>query len=144
MGKLRSIKVFVLGEVKKPGAYTISALSHTFHVLYAAGGPTKLGTLRQIKLRREGKPEMHVDLYKMLIEGDNSQDYKLEAGDVVFVPPVGDVIGVAGNVKRPAIYEAKEKLTLSDILEMAGGGYRPLVIYRGSSWRGYRIIAERL
>lgn len=121
LGRLRGIKVFILGEARKPGAYTISALSNSFHALYAAGGPTKIGSMRKIKLIRKGSPEMPVDLYNVLLKGDNSQDYKVQASDIIFIPPIGDVVGVAGNVKRPAIYELKEKIKLSDILDMAGG-----------------------
>lgn len=121
MERLRGIKVFVLGEVNMPGAYTVSSLANSFHALYAAGGPTKLGTLRRIKLIRRSIPERTIDLYDMLLKGDNSQDYKLEAGDTVFVPPIGDVAGVAGNVKRPAIYELRDKIRLSEMLETAGG-----------------------
>jgi len=121
MGKLRNIKVFVLGEINKPGAYNISALSNSFHALYAAGGPTKLGSLRNMKLIRKGSPEQVIDLYNILLRGDNTQDYKLQANDTVFVPSIGDVVGVAGNVKRPAIYELNGKAKLSEVIEMAGG-----------------------
>ncbi|MFH1848162.1 MAG: SLBB domain-containing protein [Candidatus Omnitrophota bacterium] len=121
IGKLRAIKVFVLGEAEKPGAHTISALSNIFHAIYAAGGPTKMGSMRKIRLRREGKPEMPVDLYNILLKGDSSQDYKLQGDDVLFIPPIGDVIGIAGNVKRPAIYEMSDKMRLSDLINMAGG-----------------------
>lgn len=121
ISKLRSIKVFVLGEAEKPGAYTISSLSNAFHAIYAAGGPTKLGSLRKIKLVRKGNPEMPIDLYKILLEGENAQDYKLQSGDTIFIPPIGDVVGIAGNVKRPAIYELNEKIKLNDLMEMAGG-----------------------
>ncbi|NQU73525.1 MAG: SLBB domain-containing protein, partial [Candidatus Omnitrophica bacterium] len=121
MGGLRGIKVFVLGEAKRPGAYTISALSNSFHALYAAGGPGKLGSMRKIKLTRKGAPGLSIDLYDLLLKGDNSQDYKLQANDTIFIPPIGDTVGVAGNVKRPAIYELSEKTKLSDVMEMAGG-----------------------
>lgn len=122
MERLRGIKVFILGEVTKPGAYTVSALSNVFQVLYAAGGPTKLGSMRKIKLIRENTPDKEIDLYNILLKGDRTQNYKLHAGDTVFIPPIGDVVGIAGNVKRPAIYEFREKVSLSDVItEMAGG-----------------------
>ncbi|MCM8789788.1 MAG: SLBB domain-containing protein, partial [Candidatus Omnitrophica bacterium] len=121
ISRLRGIKVFVLGEAQRPGAYTISALSNAFHALYAAGGPTKLGSMRQMKLIRKGSPQLPIDLYNIFLKGDNTQDYKLQGGDTIFIPAIGDVVGVAGNVKRPAIYELKEKVRLSDIIEMAGG-----------------------
>lgn len=121
IGRIRGIKVFVLGETQKPGAYTVSALSNAFHALYAAGGPTKLGSMRNIKLMHKNSPDLPIDLYNMLLSGDNTQDYKVHANDIIFIPPIGDVVGVAGNVKRPAIYELKGKIKLSDVLEMAGG-----------------------
>jgi len=121
IGRLRGIKVFVLGEAQKPGSYTISALSNSFHALYAAGGPSKLGSMRKIRLVRKGGSDMPVDLYNMLLKGDNTQDYKLQSGDTLFIPPIGDVVGMAGNVKRPAIYELNEKVKLSNVIEMAGG-----------------------
>ncbi|MDD5449881.1 MAG: SLBB domain-containing protein [Candidatus Omnitrophica bacterium] len=121
MGRLRGIKVFVLGEATHPGGFTVSALSNSFHGLYAAGGPTKLGSMRRIKLTRKGRPDMPIDLYNMLIKGDNSQEYKLQEGDTLFIPPIGDVVGIAGNVKRPAIYELNGKVRLNEVIEMAGG-----------------------
>lgn len=121
MGRLRGIKVFVLGEAKSPGAYTVSALSNSFHAIYAAAGPKKIGSMRKIKLIRKGSSEKPIDLYNILIKGDNTQDYKLRGNDIIFIPPIGAVVGIAGNVKRPAIYELKEKIKLSDLIELAGG-----------------------
>lgn len=121
IGKLRGIKVFVLGETEKPGAYNVSALANAFHAIYAAGGPTKVGTMRKIKLTRKGSQDVPIDLYNVLLKGDSSQDYKLQAGDVLFIRPIGDVAGIAGNVKRPAIYELDGKIKLSELIEMAGG-----------------------
>jgi|GEM_PF-690144 len=121
MGQLRGIKVFVLGEARKPGSYTISALSDSFNALYAAGGPSKLGSMRKIRLVRKGSSDMPIDMYNILLKGDNTQDYKLQSGDTLFIPPIGDVVGVAGNVKRPAIYELNGKAKLSEVIEMAGG-----------------------
>ncbi|MEI8175565.1 MAG: SLBB domain-containing protein, partial [Candidatus Omnitrophota bacterium] len=121
LAQLRTIKVFVLGEAVRPGAYTISALSNAFNALYAAGGPTKTGSLRKIKLVRKGAADRIIDLYDVLLKGENSQDYKLEGSETIFVSPIGDVIGVAGNVKRPAIYELNGKAKLADCLAMAGG-----------------------
>jgi len=121
MGKLRSIKVYILGEAKKPGAYTISSLSTVFGALYQAGGPTKIGSLRNIKLTRANKTEEAIDLYSYLLRGDREQDFKLDSNDTIFIPPIGGVIGIAGNVKRPAIYEIKKEVNLGELLKMAGG-----------------------
>jgi len=122
MGKLRSIKVFILGEAKNPGAYTASSLSTVFDILYQAAGPSKIGSLRRIKLTRANKSEEMIDFYAYLLQGDKSQDSKLDAGDSIFIPPIGGVVGVAGNVKRPAIYELKgNSISMSELLETAGG-----------------------
>jgi protein involved in polysaccharide export with SLBB domain len=121
MGKLRSIKIFILGDAKKPGAYTASSLSTVFSALYQAGGPNKIGSLRKIKLTRANKTEEGIDFYSYLLEGDRSQDFKLDTGDTIFIPPIGSVVGIAGNVKRPAIYELKNNINLNELLEMAGG-----------------------
>lgn len=121
MGRLRSIRVFVLGEVKLPGAHILSAQSSVFHALYAAGGPTKSGSMRKIKLIRNDKSEEIIDLYRILIEGDKSQEYPLMANDTVVVPPIGPVVGIAGNIKRPAIYELASTMPLNRLLEISGG-----------------------
>jgi len=122
MGKLRSIKVFILGEARKPGAYMFNSLATVFDALYQASGPTKIGSLRNIRLTRANKTEEIIDLYSYLLQGDKSQDLKLDSGDSIFIPPIGPVIGVAGNVKRPAIYELKgSDITMSDLLQAAGG-----------------------
>jgi len=122
MGNLRSIKVYILGEAKKPGAYMVSSLSTVFDILYQAAGPSKIGTLRKIKLTRADKKDVMIDLYSYLLQGDKSQDFKLDAGDTIFIPPIGSVVGIAGNVKRPAVYEIKSNdTTMSELLETAGG-----------------------
>lgn len=121
MGQLRSIQVFVVGEVQKPGAYTMGSLSTVLSALFASGGPTKTGTLRDVRLMRNGKVVAQIDLYDFLLKGDKSQDQRLTDQDTVFVPLVGPVVGVAGHVQRPAIYEVKSGSTLGDVLALAGG-----------------------
>lgn len=121
MGKLRTIRVFVLGEVKKPGGYTISSLSTLFHSLYEAGGPTKVGSLRKVKLIRDGKTVSTIDLYDFLLTGEKGLDAKLQSNDTVFVPAIGAVSGVTGNVKKPGIYELSGETKLSALMKMAGG-----------------------
>jgi protein involved in polysaccharide export with SLBB domain len=121
MGRLRSIKVFVVGETKTPGSYTISSMSTVINALFAAGGPTKNGTLRDVQLLRNNSKPLHIDLYKFLLGGDKSEDIRLQDGDTVFVPLIGPVVGVSGNVKRPAIYEMAKPMTLREVLDLAGG-----------------------
>jgi protein involved in polysaccharide export with SLBB domain len=121
MGKLRSIRIFVVGEAVTPGSYSLSSLSTLFNALFAAGGPSKRGTLRNIQLIRDNKIIKTVDLYDFLLKGDKSQDVRLQNGDTIFIPMIGPVVGVAGNVKRPAIYEMKEPLNLKEAIDLAGG-----------------------
>jgi len=121
MGKLRTIKVFVVGEAQAPGSYTLSSLSTVINALFAAGGPSKNGTLREIRLLRNQKEHITIDLYDFLLGGDKSKDVRLQNEDTVFIPLIGPVAGVAGNVKRPAIYEMSETMTLAEVLDLAGG-----------------------
>ncbi|OGF57283.1 MAG: hypothetical protein A2497_03640 [Candidatus Firestonebacteria bacterium RifOxyC12_full_39_7] len=121
MGKLRTIRIFVLGEVKKPGGYTISSLSTLFHSLYEAGGPTKVGSLRKVKLIRDNKVVSTIDLYDFLLVGEKGLDVKLQSNDTVFVPSIGAVAGVTGNIKKPGIYELAGETKLSALMKMVGG-----------------------
>jgi len=121
LGRLRTIRVFVVGEVTRPGAYTLSALSTLTNALFAAGGPSKQGTLRRIRLLRNNYLVSELDFYDFLLRGDKSRDVRLESGDAVFVPPIGPVVGLVGNVNRPAIYELKGETRVTDLLAMAGG-----------------------
>ena len=121
LGKLRSIQVFVVGEVEFPGSYSVSSLATVVNALSAAGGPTKNGSLRSIKISRNGKPSADADLYDILLRGDRNSDIRLQNGDTVFVPVIGPVVAVAGEVKRPAIYETKGDTPLADVIAMAGG-----------------------
>ncbi len=121
MDRLRSIRIFVLGETSAPGTYTISSLSTVINALFAAGGPSKNGSLRRIQLSRNGQEPVLIDLYDFLLGGDRQQDLRLQDGDAIFVPLVGPVVAVAGNVKRPAIYEMAGPMTLSQVLDLAGG-----------------------
>ena len=121
IGKLRTIQVFVLGEVERPGGYALSSMSTTLHALYLAGGPNKNGSLRNVQVVRSPKSPIVFDLYDYIIKGSKANDTRLQNGDVVFVPPAGKRVAVAGNVVRPAIYELGEKETLSGLIELAGG-----------------------
>lgn len=121
MGKLRTIQVFVLGEVKGPGLYTVSSLATVTNALLASGGPTHLGSLRKVELKRHGKTVTTIDLYEFLLRGDTSADTRLMPGDAIFVPQCGPLVTVSGNVKRPAVYELKDDRTLQNALILAGG-----------------------
>jgi protein involved in polysaccharide export with SLBB domain len=121
MGDLRSIRVFVLGEAEKPGSYTVGGLSSMTNALFVSGGVKKIGSLRNIQLKRNGRLVTVLDLYDLLLHGDSSGDRQLMPGDVIFIPPIGDTVSVYGAVRRPAIYELKGEKTPEQIVEMAGG-----------------------
>jgi protein involved in polysaccharide export with SLBB domain len=123
LGQLRSIQVFVVGQARRPGSYTISSLSTLTNALFATGGPSPQGSLRHIQLKREGKVVVDFDLYDLLLRGDKSKDEKLLPGDVIYIPPAGPQIAVSGSVNKPAIYELKSQgdTTMDDALELAAG-----------------------
>lgn len=120
LGKIRSIRIYVTGEVKRPGAYTVSSLTSLFNAIYTAGGPNERGSMRRIKLMRSGKSEAIVDLYKFLLEGDNSVDARLQTGDLIFVPVAGTRVAIRGEIKRAAWYELSGTETAQDLLQLAG------------------------
>ena len=122
LGELRSIRIFVLGDVEKPGSYTVNSLSTLTNAIFSSGGVTRIGTLRDIQLKRNGKIISHFDLYDLLLRGDTSSDRRLLPGDVVFVPPIGPTVGILGEVRRPAIYELrKDRKDLLSAIIAAGG-----------------------
>lgn len=121
MGKLRSITIFVVGSVKKPGAYTVSAFDTILNALIYVRGPDVLGSMRNIQLRRRNKIVTTFDLYDLILKGDNSKDMRLEPGDIIFVPKAETVVSIAGDVKVPAVYELKKEKSLLNALELAGG-----------------------
>src|SRR5512145_1568795 len=121
LGALRMITVYVVGNARRPGAYTISSLSTIVNALFAAGGPSKSGTMRDIQVKRNGRETVHFDMYDLLLKGDKSNDIRLMPEDVVFIPPIGPVAAVAGSVNRPALYELKSETTISQLIELAGG-----------------------
>lgn len=118
---LRSIRVFVLGEAFKPGPYVLSSLSSITHAIFAAGGFSDIGSLRNIKLKRAGKLISTFDAYDLLIHGDSSKDLTLKSGDVIFVEPIGNTITITGEVRRPAIYEISKGESFKDVVALSGG-----------------------
>lgn len=121
MGPLRTIRVFVLGDVEQPGSYAVSSLSSMTNALFVSGGIKKIGSLRNVQLKRQGQLVGQLDLYDLLLKGDTSKDERLQPGDVIFVPPIGKTINISGEVKRPAIYEITSEHTINDVLTVAGG-----------------------
>ncbi len=146
MGKLRSIRVFVLGEAYRPGSYTVSALSTLTNALFVSGGVNPVGSLRSIQLKRKGQLVTTLDLYDLLLKGDTSKDARLQPGDVLFIPPVGRTVAVSGEIKRPAIYELKNEQTAEQLIEVAGG-YLPTAYPKASrieriDQRGNRTVLD--
>jgi len=121
LGELRSMRIFVLGDVNRPGAYTVSSLSTMTNALFVSGGVRPIGSLRNVQLKRRGKRIQQLDLYDLLLRGDTSADARMKPGDVIFVPPIGNTVSVDGEVRRPAIYELKKERTIQQMLTMAGG-----------------------
>ncbi len=121
IGKLHSIQIFVMGEVKKPGGYAVSSMSTALLGLYVAGGPTVNGSLRSIQVLRENKVISTIDFYDFALRGDKSKDIHLQNGDVILVNPAGKRTALTGKVIRPAIYELKSGETLGELVALAGG-----------------------
>ncbi len=120
MGALRSIDVFILGAANNPGMYSVNALSSVTNAIFQAGGVDISGSLRNIKLKRNGKLITQFDLYELLIDGDTSSDGRLMQGDVILIEPIGKTAGIRGEVNRSNIYELLDGEKLGDLLRFAG------------------------
>jgi len=121
LGRLRSIQIFVVGDARRPGNYTLSSVTTLVNAVFASGGPSSRGSMRNIRLQRADKEMCEFDLYDLLMHGDTSKDAQLQGGDVILIPPAGPRVAVAGSVERPGIYELSDGTTLGDALRMAGG-----------------------
>jgi protein involved in polysaccharide export with SLBB domain len=121
MGDLRSIRVYVLGEAAQPGSFTVSSLATITNAIFVGGGVKPIGSLRNIQLKRNGRLVKRLDLYDLLLNGDTSDNVRLQPGDVIFIPPVGRTVGVTGEIRRPAIYELKGESSVADLLHLGGG-----------------------
>lgn len=124
MGRLRTISLFIFGEVQAPGAQLVNSQSNILQTLFIARGVTKTGSLRKIKLVRNQEEHL-IDLYEILIEGviegDKEADIQIQQNDIILVPPIGEVAAIKGSVKRPAIYELAGATSLAELIKMAGG-----------------------
>ncbi|MGD9667199.1 MAG: SLBB domain-containing protein [Synergistaceae bacterium] len=122
MGKLHTITVYVTGHAARPGAYAVSSMATLIDVLSLAGGPALSGSMRAIEVKRGNKKIATLDVYELLLKGDRKGDSRLAEGDVIFIPTVGPLVAVAGNVKRPAVYELTAKDNkLNDVIALSGG-----------------------
>jgi protein involved in polysaccharide export with SLBB domain len=129
LSRMRTIRVYEVGEVANPGAYDVSSLSTPLNALFVAGGPTSKGSLRLVKHVRDGQVLEVVDLYDLLLNGVRPDLKRLENGDTILVPPIGPQVTVEGMIRRPAIYELNKEQNLSSVLELAGG-LLPTASYR--------------
>ena len=136
LSNVRTVQVNIIGEVKVPGTYSLSALSTVLNALYASGGPTKQGTFRDIKLVRNGVELAHFDIYKYLLEGSQEGNLTLRDQDVIIVSPYISRIRVRGSVKRPGIYEIKPNETLANLLAFVSG-------FKSNAYRE-RLVLERI
>ncbi len=121
LGQLRSIQIFVVGYARRPGTYTVGSLSTLVNALFASGGPSVHGSMRHIELKRGDKVISDFDMYDLLLKGNKSKDVVLLPGDVIYIPPVGPQVAIAGSVNFPAIYELRGTATLAEELDIAGG-----------------------
>jgi polysaccharide export outer membrane protein len=152
LGSLRTIQVFVVGQARRPGTYSISSLSTLTNAIFASGGPLPQGSVRDIQVKRGGVTIDHFDLYDLLLRGDKTKDISLATGDVIFIPFVGPQIAIVGSVDNPAIYELKppgelnipaEKpdTTVAEALQMAGG---ETAVAAGSTVRLERVFEHSM
>ena len=121
LSRLRTIRVYEVGDIANPGAYDVSSLSTPLNALFAAGGPTSQGSLRILKHYRGNQLVQVVDVYDLLLHGVKADIKRLENGDTVLVPPIGPQVTIEGMVRRPAIYELKDEKSLASVIELAGG-----------------------
>jgi len=121
VASLRSIRIFVVGDVQRPGSYEVSSLASPITALFAAGGPTAVGSLRTLRHYRDQKLLGDIDLYDFMLHGVRPDDDRLQSGDTLLVPPVGQQVALSGAVKRPAIYELRGEKELASVLDDAGG-----------------------
>jgi protein involved in polysaccharide export with SLBB domain len=136
MGEIHSIQVYVTGQARQPGEYTVSALSTLVNAVFLCGGPSGAGSMRHVELKREGNVLADFDLYALLVKGDKTGDVQLQAGDVLFIPAAGPQVALLGSVRLAAIYELRGQESIEGLLDAAGG--RTAIAYGG------RISMERI
>jgi len=136
MGEIHSIQVYVTGQARQPGEYTVSSLSTLVNAVFLSGGPSSAGSMRHVELKREGKVLTDFDLYALLVKGDKTGDVQLQAGDVLFIPATGPQVALLGSVRLAAIYELRGQESIGGLLDAAGG--------RTAIASGGRIAMERI
>ena len=146
ISQTRALQIYVVGHAVQPGTYTLSAMSTLLNALFTSGGPDATGSMRNIQLKRGGETVATFDLYDMLVKGDKSHDATLRDGDVIYIPEVGPLVALTGNVKNPAIFELKGQPSIADLLTWAGGvdsaaDQKQIVVERNVN-NAYQTIAE--
>jgi len=140
LGEIHSIQIYVTGEARRPGEYTVSALSTLVDAVFSSGGPSNAGSMRQVELKRDGKVIADFDLYALLVNGDKTGDTQLQPGDVLFIPATGPQVALLGSVRQPGIYELRglgpSGNSLGAALQAAGG--------RTAIAGGTRISVDRI
>jgi protein involved in polysaccharide export with SLBB domain len=136
MGEIHSIQVYLTGQARQPGEYTVSALSTLVDAIFLSGGPAAAGSMRHVELKREGKVLTDFDLYALLVKGDKTGDMPLQSGDVLFIPATGAQVAMLGSVRQEAIYELRGQQSFEELLDAAGG--------RTAIASGGRISVERI
>jgi protein involved in polysaccharide export with SLBB domain len=136
MGEIHSIQVYVTGQARQPGEYTVSALSTLVDAVFLSGGSSGAGSMRHVQLKREGKVVTDFDLYQLLVKGDKTGDVQLQPGDVLFIPPAGEQVALLGSVRVAAIYELRGQESIEELLDASGG--------RTAVASGGRISVERI
>ncbi|WP_412971508.1 SLBB domain-containing protein [Glaciecola sp. MF2-115] len=145
MGQLRTIQIFLVGEVYQPGPLVVTGLSTVTTALINSGGVNEIGSLRNIEIKRDGKTVSKFDLYELIVFGNTTNDIRLEQGDVLFVPTAQNVVSVEGQVRRPAIYELKDTETVADLFKLVGGflpsaDTKAMQLVRANSKDGLTIV----
>lgn len=146
VAQTHALQIYVVGHAVRPGTYTLSSMSTLLNALFTSGGPDAIGSMRNIELKRGGKTVGSFDLYEMLGKGDKTRDLNLRDGDVIYIPEVGPLVALTGNVKRPAIYELKGDTSLADVMTWAGGfdssaQTKQIVVEKNVS-NQYKVIAD--
>lgn len=146
ISQTRAVQIYVVGHAMRPGTYTLNSMSTLLNALFTSGGPDSSGSMRAIQLKRNGATVANFDLYDVLVNGDKSQDATLRDGDVIYIPEVGPLVAVTGNVKNQAVFELKGSASLADVIRWAGGvdsaaEQRQIIIEKTVN-NAYQTVAE--
>lgn len=146
IAQTRALQIYVVGHAVRPGTYTLNSMSTLLNALFTSGGPDASGSMRNIQLKRGGATVATFDLYDMMVKGDKSQDATLRDGDVIYIPEVGPLVALSGNVKTPAIFEMKGQSSVADVLGWAGGidsaADQKQIIVEKTVNNAYQTVAE--